>query len=388
MRTALLLAAAFFLRGCVCRLHEPGYTNPFYPIHAYVGSRVNEYNVSGHYDEYVEMPWTNAVTQTPSGVLWLVDKARSCVIYIDAVDKPRSSSVFAGLCGQAGHQDGTVRTALFNLPEGIGVSEATPSPSLPRTPLIPNTDIFVADTNNHCVRRIRIHDKSVRLSRVTTFAGSPERPGLVDGPGHLASLRLPRSLGVEITALGEVRLFVLDNHDKIRLIEPTGYVRTLVGGACRQVSQRLVASTVIIRTVGCHPDWLEAHTALPPPEAQDRSSEVCRIHSTFCGPRHHPVVSDNEAPHLMSSWKGLTSADVSSSKPELIPQWSQPIGPWVVAPTTSPPAKPPTAAPSTNSPPSPSQSTPAAPPFPLPPEWPGNGTNATAGPVIEEEFVE
>merc|ERR1712113_981490 len=83
-------------------------------------------------------------------------------------------------------------------------------------------------------------------------------PGLRDGKGLASRFRSPMSLGVDS---GGFKLFVLDNTRLIRFVDlssviPT--VTTLVGGACRAVSRWMVpaAPSVVMRTVGCHPDWL------------------------------------------------------------------------------------------------------------------------------------
>lgn len=114
--------------------------------------------------------------------------------------------LLAGMPGGIGTSDGTGSIARFNSPRGIVAYGDT---------------LYVADQNNHTVRKIdRI------TGDVTTIAGYPGIPGLDDGTGSSARFYAPEGIETDGTYLyiGDTR-----NH-AIRKIEiTTGNVTTLAG---------------------------------------------------------------------------------------------------------------------------------------------------------------
>ncbi|KAF0178004.1 MAG: NHL repeat-containing protein [Limisphaerales bacterium] len=123
---------------------------------------------------------------------------------------PAQDSVrtLAGLPETPGSTDGTNTTARFNDPAGIAIAA--------------DGTIFVADNQNHAIRRIGTNGV------VTTLAGLPGTPGSADGTGSTARFDSPTSL-----ALGpDGALFVSDtgNHT-IRRINTDGTVTTFAGFA-------------------------------------------------------------------------------------------------------------------------------------------------------------
>lgn len=112
--------------------------------------------------------------------------------------------VFSYAGKSRGFADGTLSTAQFDSPRGITVTaEGT---------------VYVADTNNHCIRKITAD------GLVSTFAGGTQ--GFADGRGSAARFNKPS--GIAIGPDG--RLYVTDrvNH-RIRTITPEGEVTTLAG---------------------------------------------------------------------------------------------------------------------------------------------------------------
>ena len=86
------------------------------------------------------------------------------------------------------------------------------------------TYIFVADTNNHCIRKLNLV-----TSEVGTFAGVCKERGFKDGPLGINRFNQPQGLGID--SYGNI--YVLDSGNKyMRIISPDGYVRTLIQGAC------------------------------------------------------------------------------------------------------------------------------------------------------------
>lgn len=113
-------------------------------------------------------------------------------------------STFAGSTA-SGSADGTGSAASFNFPARVATDASG--------------TIYVADQNNHEIRRI------TPAGVVTTLAGSGV-PGFTDGTGSAASFSSPN--GVAVDASGNV--YVADyNNNEIRKITPAGVVTTLAG---------------------------------------------------------------------------------------------------------------------------------------------------------------
>ena len=106
----------------------------------------------------------------------------------------------------SGYAEGTGTTALFNQPKGLAVDGAG--------------NVYVADTLNHCIRKITPSGVS------SLFAGVDGVPDYVDGDAQTARFNAP--LDIVINATGT--LFVADsNNHRIRAITPTGQVSTYAG---------------------------------------------------------------------------------------------------------------------------------------------------------------
>jgi streptogramin lyase len=125
------------------------------------------------------------------GNVFLTDSANT--IRKNLVRKITSSgtvSTLAGRSGSSGSADGTGTNAFFDHPAGVTVA--------------PDGSIFVADQDNHTIRRI------TAAGVVTTPAGRVDGPGNVDGSGRDARLYLPASLTADSTG----RIWISDwyNH--------------------------------------------------------------------------------------------------------------------------------------------------------------------------------
>ena len=116
-------------------------------------------------------------------------------------------TTFAGRPGTPGFANGTGTSALFNEPAGIAIDG--------------NGNLYVADRQNHVVRRIS------PAAVASTYAGVSGSPGTNDSTSPtLARFNLPGSVAVDSTG----RVFVADtgNHT-IRRISAVGEVTTLAG---------------------------------------------------------------------------------------------------------------------------------------------------------------
>jgi len=115
-------------------------------------------------------------------------------------------STLAGIAGKPGNADGEGLAAGFNIPRGIAVDAAG--------------TIYVADTENHCIRKISA------AGVVSTFAGEAGKAAMADGVGAAARFSEPR--GIALDAAGN--LYVADTGNlAIREIAPGGVVSTIAG---------------------------------------------------------------------------------------------------------------------------------------------------------------
>src|SRR5205807_3161927 len=125
---------------------------------------------------------------------------------IRRITPERTVTTIAGTASSIGNADGVGANARFNLPSGVTVDIAT--------------NIYVADTANHTIRRI------TPAGVVTTLAGLAGYPGSTDGTGTDA--RFNQSWGVAVDNAGNVYVGDTGNHT-IRKVTAAGVVTTLAG---------------------------------------------------------------------------------------------------------------------------------------------------------------
>jgi len=125
-------------------------------------------------------------------------------------------TTLAGLAGNPGSADGTgggiSPTARFNSPQGIAVVIASLA-----------TTLYVADTGNHAIRRVR--GAGTPNVDVFTFAGAAGTAGFADGSGGSARFSSPAG----ITAVDEVLYAADTGNHVVRRIESTRNVTTFAG---------------------------------------------------------------------------------------------------------------------------------------------------------------
>eukprot|EP00931_Biecheleriopsis_adriatica_P078468 TRINITY_DN51927_c0_g1_i1.p1 TRINITY_DN51927_c0_g1~~TRINITY_DN51927_c0_g1_i1.p1 ORF type:complete len:377 (-),score=60.93 TRINITY_DN51927_c0_g1_i1:57-1055(-) len=269
----------------------PGFTNRYYQASGYQGSRVLEHNQTGRFAEYVEVLWPSHAAIDPSGRIWLVNRQSHQVLLMKTSSRyipwPAFYTDYAGSRGIPGYVDGSRLKARFNAPSGMVLVMN------PKRPF----KLYVADSNNHCIRVL-----DYASGRVATVAGSAGQPGLRDGPGQEARFNQPSSVGMDFEGL---HLFALDNHRRVRYIKvylKSREVITLVGGACRAVKRWMVYSSIVLRTVGCHPDWSARMSGEKDVDMFISGEGVfyCAGHQATCAPRHHPALADRLSPQLLT----------------------------------------------------------------------------------------
>jgi sugar lactone lactonase YvrE len=116
--------------------------------------------------------------------------------------------LLAGNIGGAGSLDRPGVEARFHFPMGIAVNVAG--------------DLYVADSSNHTIRKV------TATGNVTTMAGSPGKTGSNDGLGGAARFFYPSSTAID--RFGTLYVADVNNHI-IRKITAAGNVTTLAGAA-------------------------------------------------------------------------------------------------------------------------------------------------------------
>jgi sugar lactone lactonase YvrE len=153
---------------------------------------------------------TNAMFTNPSGIvistggtLYVTDTGNHT---IRAITSSGTVSTLAGQAGTAGYTNGTGAAAMFNSPIGIALDQSG--------------NLYVADGGNHVIRKV------TAAGVVTTLAGTPEVWGSVDGTGTNAQFNSPA--GVAVDAQGNVFVSDSNNHC-VRKVTAAGLVTTFAG---------------------------------------------------------------------------------------------------------------------------------------------------------------
>ena len=147
--------------------------------------------------------YSSGLASDVAGNLYVADEGTSI---IRMITPGGVVSTLAGTADYTGSTDGAGSVALFNGCRGVAVDS--------------NGAIYVADTNNHTIRKISA------AGTVSTLAGSPGQSGSTDGAGATARFNSPSDLTVD--GGGSIYVADRDNH-AIRKVTAGGVVSTLAG---------------------------------------------------------------------------------------------------------------------------------------------------------------
>ncbi len=128
--------------------------------------------------------------------------------------------LIAGVENQSGFQDGDAKSALFNSPIGVAVSEGK---------------IYVADTYNDKIRVIE-------NGKVSTLAGSSE--GFAEGIGIQAKFDTP--CGIAVNSEGKIIVADSNNH-RLRVVESDGRTWTLSGNSTANLVDGSLSEAVFVQ---------------------------------------------------------------------------------------------------------------------------------------------
>lgn len=147
-----------------------------------------------------------SVAVNAAGTVYVADTDNHVIRKITAAGEV---STLAGLAGTAGSADGAGAAARFNKPMDLAVDAAG--------------TLYVADTDNHTIRKV------TAAGVVTTLAGAAGTAGSTDGPGATARFAYPAGIAVVSANLGGGTVYVADGRHTIRRITAAGEVSTLAG---------------------------------------------------------------------------------------------------------------------------------------------------------------
>jgi sugar lactone lactonase YvrE len=149
----------------------------------------------------------------PSGVapdsaanLYVADGNNSTIRKMSPIGTNWIVTTLAGLPGNYGGTDGTGSAARFGAPSGVALDGAS--------------NLYVCDVGNHTIRRVS------PTGSVTTRAGLADTPGSADGIGNAARFNSPNGLAVDSAT--NIYVADTWNHT-IRKITPARMVTTIAG---------------------------------------------------------------------------------------------------------------------------------------------------------------
>jgi mucin-19 len=214
-----------------------------------------------------------------SGYIYVTDDNRIRKITFSVVTTLSGLDYGGFGSGTSGFIDGTGTNARFNRPQGIFVDASE--------------TIYVADTDNHCIRKI------TSSGVVTTLAGSGTS-GFADGVGTNAKFSSPTAISIHSSGY----LFVLDSNNKcIRMISSSGNVMTLTDKGFETLTDKSKSNSLIKQ---------------PQKMTIDSSGSTLYIYDTFISSKVLKVtlnlgplpVCDSTWHHISLTYSGSSSTNI------------------------------------------------------------------------------
>jgi hypothetical protein len=138
-----------------------------------------------------------------AGTLYVADSGNSTIRKITPTG---TVTTLAGTAGSAGSTDATGVAASFRSPTGVAIDSAN--------------NVYVADTNNHTIRKI------TAAGAVTTLAGTAGIASSADGIGAAARFNSPMAVATD----NALNVYVADtSNNTIRKVTAAGSVTTIIG---------------------------------------------------------------------------------------------------------------------------------------------------------------
>jgi len=187
-----------------------------------------------------------------SGQLFIADSNHNRIVVL-SLDEHAIEAVIGN--GEAGSRDGSFEEAAFNHPQGVAFD---------------NGSLYVADTENHAVRRVNFKDRTV-----TTLAGTGEqaRWGGSGGVGSKTALNSPWALVVHD---GSLYIAMAGSHQLWRLDLQTNRVKPYAGSGREARIDGPLAEAALAQPSGLTTDGQKLYFA---------DSEVSAVRSADVDPR-------------------------------------------------------------------------------------------------------
>jgi hypothetical protein len=216
------------------------------------------------------------------------DPTKSATANVTVV--PLGLSLLTGAPGGRGNIDGPALKAHFDNPSGIALDE--------------NNNLYVADTNNHTIRKLE-----GATQQVTTLAGVAGQSGTADGKGNLARFKSPGTIAYHYPSH---MLYVADTGNGcIRKVEvSTGNVTTLAGqcGSPGNVDANTGAASRF--------DGLQRISLGPATGGQNYANPTsvytCEVNNTFRGIRRIDLATGATQTLSGAAWPRFNGCDVAA----------------------------------------------------------------------------